>query len=389
MDMTFEYRIYPSAAQRVQLARTFGCCRWVYNRVLQMRKEEYERDKKTRSINSYITQIPIWKKDEAPWLAEADSMALQQSLRDLDKAYKNFFRSPGRVGFPRFKSKSGARQSYRTNSISIVDARHVKLPKLGSVRARITRPVRGRILSATVKKVPSGEYFVAVCCTDCPEPDMPQGDVEVMGIDAGIRCLMARSDGKAVASPKSLTKSEKRLAREQRRLSRKKKGSNRRSRQRVRVARIHEKIANQRKDAIHKATTEAVRESQAIAVEDLNVKGMEKNRRLARAVADASMSEIIRQLQYKCAWYGRAFVKVGRFYPSSKTCSCCGYVNKNVVLGVESWTCPECGARHDRDLNAAKNIAAEGARLLAEGNGTAGLAGTGGARVPRTLVEQA
>jgi putative transposase len=176
-----------------------------------MRKEEYERDKKTRSINSYITQIPIWKKDEAPWLAEADSMALQQSLRDLDKAYKNFFRSPGRVGFPRFKSKSGARQSYRTNSISIVDARHVKLPKLGSVRARITRPVRGRILSATVKKVPSGEYFVAVCCTDCPEPDMPQGDVEVMGIDAGIRCLMARSDGEVVASPRSLAKSEKRL----------------------------------------------------------------------------------------------------------------------------------------------------------------------------------
>ena len=155
------------------------------------------------------------------------------------------------------------------------------------------------------------------------------------------------------------------------------------------MARVHEKIANQRKDAIHKATTSAVRESQAIAVEDLNVAGMEKSRHLARAVADASMSEMIRQLQYKCAWYGRAFVKVGRFYPSSKTCSCCGYVNKNVVLGVEEWTCPACGARHDRDLNAAKNIAAEGARLLAEGNGTAGLAGTGGARVPRTLVEQA
>ena len=155
------------------------------------------------------------------------------------------------------------------------------------------------------------------------------------------------------------------------------------------MARVHEKIANQRKDAIHKATTSAVRESQAIAVEDLNVAGMEKSRHLAKAVSDASMSEMARQLEYKCAWYGRAFVKVGRFYPSSKTCSCCGYVNKNVVLGVESWTCPECGARHDRDLNAAKNIAAEGARLLAEGNGTAGLAGTGGARVPRTLVEQA
>lgn len=322
-----------------------------------------------------------------------DSHALQQAVVNLGRAFDGFFRrckTGGKPGYPRFKSKRDSRQSYRTNwGIAVPDAGHIRLPKLGTVKARVSRMPEGRVVNATVKRTPTGKYFVTVCCTGCPAPDMPEGPVEVMGIDAGIRCLMARSDGKAVASPRSLAKSEKRLAREQRRLSRKRKGSNRRSKQRVRVARVHEKIANQRKDAIHKATTSAVRESQAIAVEDLNVAGMEKSRHLAKAVSDASMSEMARQLEYKCAWYGRAFVKVGRFYPSSKTCSCCGYVNKNVVLGVEEWTCPACGARHDRDLNAAKNIAAEGARLLAEGNGTAGLAGTGGARVPRTLVEQA
>ena len=393
MERAYEYRIYPSADQCALIERTFGCCRWVYNRCLETKREQYEKTGKSPTVYQLQKLVTAWKGEEAPWLSEVDSHALQQAVVNLGRAFDGFFRrckTGGKPGYPRFKSKRDSRQSYRTNwGIAVPDAGHIRLPKLGTVKARVSRMPEGRVVNATVKRTPTGKYFVTVCCTGCPAPDMPEGPVEVMGIDAGIRCLMARSDGKAVASPRSLAKSEKRLAREQRRLSRKRKGSNRRSKQRVRVARVHEKIANQRKDAIHKATTSAVRESQAIAVEDLNVKGMEKNRRLARAVADASMSEIIRQLQYKCAWYGRAFVKVGRFYPSSKTCSCCGYVNKNVVLGVESWTCPECGARHDRDLNAAKNIAAEGARLLAEGNGTAGLAGTGGARVPRTLVEQA
>ena len=384
MDKTFEYRIYPNASQQELLQKTFGCCRWVYNKVLSMRQEEYATGGKTKGINSYITLIPQWKKSEAPWLSEADSMALQQSLRDLDKAYKNFFRNPGKVGFPRFKSKHASRKSYRTNSITVIDDKHIKLPKLGLVKARISRPTEGRILSATVKQVASGKYYVTVCCTDVPESQMPQGSVEVMGIDAGVHDLMTRSDGVKVVNPESLGKMERKLAREQRRLSRKQRGSANRAKQRRRIALAHERVANRRKDAIHKATTEAVRESQAIAVEDLNVKGMQHNRHLAKAVSDASMGEALRQLGYKCAWHGRGFVKVGRFYPSSKTCGCCGAVFDGLTLAMREWVCPECGAHHDRDLNAARNIAREGKRIL---EGTAGHAGTG-AKAP-TLVEQA
>lgn len=373
MDKTFEYRIYPSAEQEALLQKAFGCCRWVYNRVLAMRRDEYARTGKSRHINSYITQIPAWKRADAPWLSEVDSMALQQSLRDLDKAFKNFFRAPGKVGFPKFKSKRAGRKSYRTNGVGIIDARHVRLPKLGTVRARVSRPVEGRVLSATVKQVPSGKYYVAICCADVPATDAPAPTVGFLGVDAGIHDIATCSTGERLPNPKNLQRSERRLAREQRRLSRKRKGSANRARQRVRVARAHEKVANRRKDALHKFTTHAVGESQNIAVEDLNVRGMQRNRRLAKAVGDAAMSELARQLEYKCAWSGRGFVRVGRFYPSSKTCSACGYVYRGLTLAERVWDCPACGMRHDRDLNAAVNIAREGRRIL---EGTAGHAGT-------------
>lgn len=338
-----------------------------------MRRDEYAWTGKSRHINSYITQIPAWKRADAPWLSEVDSMALQQSLRDLDKAFKNFFRAPGKVGFPKFKSKRAGRKSYRTNGVGIIDARHVRLPKLGTVRARVSRPVEGRVLSATVKQVPSGKYYVAICCADVPATDAPAPTVGFLGVDAGIHDIATCSTGERLPNPKNLQRSERRLAREQRRLSRKRKGSANRARQRVRVARAHEKVANRRKDALHKFTTHAVGESQNIAVEDLNVRGMQRNRRLAKAVGDAAMSELARQLEYKCAWSGRGFVRVGRFYPSSKTCSACGYVYRGLTLAERVWDCPACGMRHDRDLNAAVNIAREGRRIL---EGTAGHAGT-------------
>lgn len=329
-----------------------------------MRQEEYKQNKKTNGINHYITQIPTWKKTDSPWLAEVDSMALQQSLRDLDKAYKNFFRSTGKVGFPRFKSKHNHRQSYRTNVISVLDTKHIKLPKVGVVKARISRPIEGRILSATVKQVPTGKYFVTICCADVPSPSISEGSIEILGIDAGIHDIATCSDGTRLANPKNLAKSEAKLRREQRKLSRKQKGSHNRERQRIKVARVHENIANQRKDTLHKFTTLAIRESQAIAVEDLHVKGMVRNHHLAKAIADASMSEMIRQLEYKCAWHGRNFVKVDRFYPSSKTCRVCGYHYKELTLAQRSWICPECKTHLDRDLNAAINIAREGERIL-------------------------
>ena len=191
MNKTFEYRIYPNAKQQELLQKTFGCCRYVYNKVLGLRQDNYKKNKSTQSINSYITQIPSWKKTEAPWLSEVDSQALQQSLRDLDKAYKNFFLNPGKVGFPKFKSKHSNRKSYRTNNIAVIDNKHMKLPKLGIMRARISRSIEGRVLSATVKQAPSGKYFVSICCTDTPIPSQPKASIDMLGIDAGIHAAVS------------------------------------------------------------------------------------------------------------------------------------------------------------------------------------------------------
>ena len=374
MELSYEYRIYPNAAQRETIAQTFGCCRFVYNRALALRKEAHDAGGKVPTIFQIDKMLPGWKADhETSWLKEADSMALQQSLRDLDKAYKNFFRAPNKAGFPRFKSKR-ARQSYRTSKVEVVDACHVKLPKLGIVKARVSRMPEGRILSATVKQVPSGKYFVSLCCTDAPRAN-PAPAGTAVGVDVGIESLMTLSDGTKVANPNAIRRLERKLAREQRRLSRKKKGSSNRNRQRIRVARVQEKAANVRKDAIHKATSRLANENQVVCLEDLNVRGMLRNRRLSKAAADASFSEVARQLQYKCAMRGGAAVRVGRFYPSSKTCSCCGHALVELPLSARQWQCPECGERHDRDVNAARNILAEGLRLLG-GNGTAGHAGT-------------
>ena len=390
MERAYQFRIYPNATQREQMERTFGACRWVYNRCLETKMAEYEATGRSSSVYDLQKMIPGWKKGDAPWLAEADSTALQSSVEDLGRAYDSFFRrvkqGTGKPGFPRFKSKRASRQGYRSKrvgkNIAVLDSRHLKLPKLGRVRARVSRMPEGRIVSATVSRGPSGRYLVSLCCVDCPEPRMGPGRVEVMGIDAGIHDLMVRSDGTRVANPRSLARAERRLAREQRRLSRKvgaRKGerpSNNYAKQRRRVARAHERVADRRADAIHKATTRAVRESQAIAVEDLNVAGMARNRHLAKAVSDAAMGEVLRQLEYKCGWYGRGFVRVGRFYPSSKTCGHCGHVNRDLTLSQRTWVCPVCGAKIDRDLNAAENIAREGKRIL---DGSAGHARTGAA----------
>ena len=375
MELAFKYRIYPNATQRETIAKTFGCCRWVYNHTLAMRKQAYEKGEKVQHINEYIKQIPAWKKDkDTNWLKDADSMALQQSLRDLDKAYKNFFRNPGKTGFPKFKSKRN-RQNYRTNNIQILDKNHVKLPKLGVVKARISRPHQGRILSATVKQTPSGKYFVTVCCTDVPLKDCAPNNTAV-GIDVGIKSLLVCSDEQIFDNPKNAKKYEKKLAREQRKLSRKKKGSKNRNKQRIRVARLHEKIANSRNDNMHKATSKLASENQVVCVEDLNAKGMMSNHKLAKSVGDAAFGEIVRQLEYKCKLHAGHLQKVDRWYPSSKTCNSCGHIEDEMPLHVRKWKCPACHTEHDRDMNAAKNILAEGLRLLSNKNGSAGLAQT-------------
>lgn len=372
MEKAYVCRLYPNKGQAAQIEKTFGACRWVYNLCLEIKIAAWQVEKKTLTRYDLNKQLTVWKRTVAPWLYEVSNKALQYAIQDLDRAYQNFFRrvkSGENPGFPKFKSRRCSKQSYKeagdNGLVRVIDSRHIRLPKLGKVRCRGLGKVEGRILNATIRRTPSGKYFVSICCTDVTDSDMPMGEHEVLGIDAGVKDLMVRSDGTKVPNHKFLQQSARKLRREQRKLSRRKKGSANWHKQKRKVALVHERVSNQRKDAIHKATTQAVRESQAIAVEDLNVKGMVKNRHLARAVSDASMSEMLRQLQYKCEWYGRAFVKIDRWFPSSKTCGECGCVFDDLTLSMREWTCPECGAHHDRDVNAARNIAKEGLRLLA------------------------
>ena len=385
MERGFKYRIYPNESQRNQIARTFGCCRFVYNRALDVKKTAYSETGKSIAINDLIKMIPTWKRDsETSWLAQVDSMALQQSIRDLDRAYKNFFRrvrEGGKPGFPKFKSRRHARQSYRTNGGKVVDRNHIALPKLGNVRAKVSRPLQGRFMSVTVSLDAVGRYFATFLCADVPSKDAIAADREV-GIDLGVETLATLSDGTKIGNPRHLKKYEHRLAREQRRLSRRKgarrgeKQSMRYLKQRKRVARVHAKIADARTDALHKVTTMLADENQVLCMEDLNAKGMVRNHHLAKAVSDVSFGEFARLLEYKCAGRGRTLVKVDRFYPSSKTCSVCGHRLDALSLSVRSWDCPSCGVHHDRDVNAARNILAEGKRILSNTEGTAGHAGT-------------
>jgi putative transposase len=310
-------------------------------------------------------------KKELLWLKDVDSTALQSSVKDLDESYKNFFRRVKegvKPGFPKYKSKKDRHKSYRAkivgNNIEVRD-RHIKLPKLGLVKARISKKVEGRILNATVSQSPSGKYFVSLCCTDVTIPQYETTGATI-GLDMGIKDLLITSDGTAYANHKYIVELERKLAKLQRQLSRKQIGSSNRNKARIKVAKLQEKIANQRKDALHKLTTQLVKDYDVICVEDLAIKNMMQNRRLAKSIADVSWGELNRQLQYKCSWHHKAYVKVGRNFASSQICGACG--NKNIAvksLAIRDWECPNCGVMHDRDINAAKNILREGLRLIA------------------------
>lgn len=362
MKKGIKFRIYPNREQQNIINQTLGCCRLIYNKGLAMRNEAYENGSKIGYSQTSAMLTDLKKDEKFAFLKLVDSIALQQSLRDLDRGFVNFFQK--RAAHPVFKSKHNHHQSYRTinqrDNIRIVGKR-IKLPKLGFVKIRQSMEV-GKINNVTIERTPTGKYFAVLNVEFEPEPLINMGGL--IGIDVGIKDFYSDSNGNVVSNPKYLEKSMRKLIREQRKLSRKQKGSNNRNKQRVKVALVHEKITNQRNDFLQKQSTMLIRENQTICIEDLKVKNMIRNRRLAQHIASASWSKFFDMLTYKSVWYGNDIVKVPTMYPSSQTCSCCRYKNTLVKnLAVRVWECPECHTVHNRDTNASINILNKGLQM--------------------------
>ena len=370
----YKFRIYPTEEQEIFFAKTFGCVRKVYNLMLNDRKKAYEEVKNDPS-KKMTFPTPAKYKKEFPFLKEVDSLALANAQLHLDKAYKNFFRDKS-VGFPRFKSKKNPVQSYTTNNqngtVALIDSKFIKVPKLKSlVRIKLHRQPKGMIKSATISRHSSGKYYISLLCKE-EISELPKTN-SAIGIDLGITDFAILSDGQKIDNNKFTSKMEKKLKREQRKLSKrallaKNKGiplseAKNYQKQKRKVARLHEKVMNQRTDFLNKLSTEIIKNHDIICIEDLNVKGMLRNHKLARSISDVSWSSFVAKLQYKADWYGREIIKVDQWFPSSQICSECGHKDGKKSLDIREWTCPICHTHHDRDINASINILTEGLRI--------------------------
>ena len=370
----YKFRIYPTEEQEIFFAKTFGCVRKVYNLMLNDRKKAYEEVKNDPS-KKMTFPTPAKYKEEFPFLKEVDSLALANAQLHLDKAYKNFFRNKS-VGFPRFKSKKNPVQSYTTNNqngtVALIDSKFIKVPKLKSlIRIKLHRQPKGRIKSATISRHASGKYYISLLCKE-EINELPKTN-SAIGIDLGITDFAILSDGQKIDNNRFTSKMEKKLKREQRKLSKrallaKNKGiplseAKNYQKQKRKVARLHEKVMNQRTDFLNKLSTEIIKNHDIICIEDLNVKGMLRNHKLARSISDVSWSSFVAKLQYKADWYGREIIKVDTWFPSSQICSECGHKDGKKSLDIREWTCPICHTHHDRDINASINILIEGLRI--------------------------
>ena len=369
MEKAFKYRIYPNKKQQELIQKTFGCARFVYNYYLNKRKEMYENEKITFTCNMCSKDLTKLKK-EHEWLKEPDKCSLQNALKDLDTAYQKFFKEHS--GYPKFKSKKDRHKSYRTSYTKTTSGgnimfinKHIKLPKLGLVKVRDKQIPQGRILNATISQEPNGHYYCSLCCTDVEFEQFPKTNKNV-GIDLGLIDFAILSDGIKIENPQFYEQSEKKLAKLQRELSSSYKVDVAYEKARVKVAKLHKHIVNQRKDFLQKLTTTIVSTYDVIAIEDLDIKSMKETTSKIRnkCIGDVSWSEFRRMLTYKSQWYGKKLSVIDRYYPSSQICHVCGHRDGKKSEDIRIWKCPNCHSELDRDINASINILNEGLRLL-------------------------